>query len=86
MISSRVNLIYELTYELPNDLRLRKSGNINKNSNLGGDIAQCQVSLPEIKLCQYQQKKHAKVDIKLFLTYPVLLDFSALFQIFCPVL
>ena len=29
-------------------------------------------------------KKKAKVDIKLFLSCPVLLDFSILFQIFCP--
>ena len=29
-------------------------------------------------------KKHVKVDIKLFLSCPVLLDFSILFQIFCP--
>ena len=28
-------------------------------------------------------KKHAKVDIKLFFSCPVLLDFSILFQIFC---
>ena len=28
-------------------------------------------------------KKHAKVDIKLFLSCPVLLNFSSLFQIFC---
>ena len=53
-------------------------------SNLGGDIAQCPVSLPEIKLWQQQSKKHAKVDIKLFLPCPFLLDFSVLFQIFCP--
>ena len=29
-------------------------------------------------------KKHVKVDIKLFLFSPILLDFSILFQIFCP--
>ena len=29
-------------------------------------------------------KKHAKVDIKLFLACPVLLDFSILFRIFYP--
>ena len=31
---------------------LRKQGNIGKISNLGEDIAQCPVSLPEIKLWQ----------------------------------
>ena len=29
-------------------------------------------------------KKNAKVDIKLFFSCPILLDFSILFQIFCP--
>ena len=29
-------------------------------------------------------KKHRKVDIKLFLYCPILVDFSILFQIFCP--
>ena len=28
--------------------------------------------------------KHAKVDIKLFFSCPILLDFSFLYQIFCP--
>ena len=62
---------------------LRKKGNIRKISKLGWDIAQCPVSLPETKLAIAVQK-HAKVDIKLFLTSPVLLDFSILFQILCP--
>ena len=29
-------------------------------------------------------KKHAKTDTKLFFSCPVLLDYSILFQIFCP--
>ena len=29
-------------------------------------------------------KKHAKADIKRFMSCPLLLDFSILFQIFCP--
>ena len=29
-------------------------------------------------------KEQAKVDVKLFLSYPVLLDFSILFQLLCP--
>ena len=29
-------------------------------------------------------KKHSKIDIKLFLSCPALLDFSISFQIFCP--
>ena len=36
---------------------------------MGGDIAQCPVSLPEKKTLAIAVKKHAKVDIKLF--FPV---------------
>ena len=39
---------------------LRKLGNIWKISNLCGDIAQCPVSLPEIKLQRYQSKSTQK--------------------------
>ena len=39
LISCVVNLVYELPHELPNDLILRKLGNIIKLSNLGGHIA-----------------------------------------------
>ena len=55
-----------------------------KNNNLGGDIAQRPASLPEIKSLAITIQKHAKVDIKLFLSPPVLPDFSILCQIFCP--
>ena len=36
---------------------LTKFGKIGKTANLGGDIAQCPVSLPEIKLWQQQYPK-----------------------------
>ena len=43
LISRISNLVHELPYELPNDLRLRndlrKLGNIRKMSNLGVDTA-----------------------------------------------
>ena len=39
LISSITNLVHELPYELPNDLRIRRLGNIKKMSNLGGDAA-----------------------------------------------
>ena len=52
VISSKVNLVYALPHELPNDLRLRILGNFRKILNWGGDIAQCPVSPPEIKLWQ----------------------------------
>ena len=38
-----------LVHELPNDLRLRKLGNIRKMSNVGGDAAQRPVPIPEIR-------------------------------------
>ena len=48
VFTGKVGYIY---HELSNDLRLRmKLGNIEKISDLGGDIAQCPVSPPEIKL------------------------------------
>ena len=48
--------------------------------------AQCTVPSPPYrkKALAVVVKKHAKVDIKLFLPCPVLLYFSILFQIFCP--
>ena len=60
MIFSIANLVYELPHELPSNLRLRILGNIRKISNLGADIAQCPVSLPEIKLWQQQSKNIQK--------------------------
>ena len=63
---------------------LRKKGNVRKISSLGGknSLATCLSS--RNKTLVIAIKKHAKVDIKLFWPFPVLLDFSALFQIFCP--
>ena len=45
--------IYELPYELPNDLRLRKLENIRKLSKPHRMIAQCPAPPPKWKLCQY---------------------------------
>ena len=42
--------IYELPHELPNNLRLRKIGNIRKVSKLHRIIALCPVSLPKTKI------------------------------------
>ena len=71
LISSITNLVYELLHELPNNLRLRR------NSWVPSLPARTQISARVIR-------KLAKVDIKLFLSCPILLDFSILFQIFCP--
>ena len=72
MISSIANLVNELHHELPNGgafvptqekkktYDLRKSGNIRKTLNLGGDIAQRPVPAPEIKPWQQQSKKMQK--------------------------
>ena len=59
-IYSIANVVYELPHEFPNDLRLRKLGNITKIPNLGGDKAQCPVSLQEIWLWQQQSKMRQK--------------------------
>ena len=58
LISSIANSVYELPHEVPNNKTqdLRKLGNIRKISNLGGHIAQCLVSLQEIRLWQQQLK------------------------------
>ena len=58
MISSIRNLVH-------GTLRLGKLENIGKSSSLGGDIAQCPDSPPEIKLCQ-QQSKSTQVQISNF--------------------
>ena len=54
VIPSIANYVYELRHEYSNDLR--KLGNIRKIPNLGGDIAQCLVPLPEIKFGNSSQK------------------------------
>ena len=59
MIPRIANHLYELPHELSNYLRLKdlgKLGNIRKIPNLGRDIAQCPVSLPEIKFSNSSQK------------------------------
>ena len=61
---------------------LGKVRNTGKISNLGGHIAQCALFLLEVNTLAISVKKHAKVDIKLFFSCPVLLNFSNFFQIF----
>ena len=64
VISSIVSLVDKLPHELPNYSRLKILGN-KEISNLDGDI-------------DNRYKTLYKIDIKLFLSYPVLLDFSFL--------
>ena len=88
MISIIANLVYELPHVLPNDLilrilgkNLRKRRKMRKISNLGGDIVV--PSLPSRNLTlAIAVKNHAKVDIKLFFSCLVLLDFSILSKYF----
>ena len=86
-MSSIANLVYEFPHEWPNDLRLGILGNKEILRKYQISVETC---LPVSSLPSRNQtlaiavKKHAKVDIKLFLSFIVLLDFSILFQIFCP--
>ena len=81
MISSIANLVYEL----PNDLRVTILGNkeILGKSQIWVET-EPSAHPSRNKTLAKAVKKHAKVDIQLFLPYPILLDFSILFQIFCP--
>ena len=77
LISRKRNLVYEFSYELPNDLRLSISGNqeMLERSQIKLE-AQPSAQSPFQKLILViAGKKHAKVDIKLFLSCPLLLDF-----------
>ena len=60
LISSIANLVYELPHELLHDLILRILGNIRNISNLVRHIAQCLVSLQELRLCEQQLKNMQK--------------------------
>ena len=74
LISSTVNLVYELPHELPNNLTLQKIMKYQKNISLSSRNQTLEIAV----------KTHTKFDTKLFFSCPVLLDFSILFQIFCP--
>ena len=83
--SSIANLVYELPHELVNDLRLRILENqeiLEKSQIRVETYTSAQSPLQNLTLA-IVVKTHAKVDIKLFLSCPILLDFSILFQIFC---
>ena len=68
MISTIANLVYELPHELPNDLRLRNLG-------LGSqEIRKYQENL-KFEWRHSPAPSQTKLDIKLFLFCPVLLDF-----------
>ena len=97
-MSSMADLVYELPRELANDLRHRHLGPyahgtfaawrayMPTQENIKfGVIHSPAPSLPSRnQIMAIAVKKHAKVDGKLFLSSPILLDFSILFQILCP--
>ena len=85
-ISSIANLVYELPHELPNEGRLRILENqeiLEKSQVWVGKSLVPRLSSRNLTLV-IAVKNHAKMDIKLTFSCPVLLDFSILFQIFCP--
>ena len=63
-------------------LRSQKNRKLRKNSNMGGNKAQCPGSFPEKKNSTSRQKLY-KSRYQSFLFFPVLLDFSTLFHQFC---
>ena len=81
MIPSIANLVYELR----NDLRLRILGNkeILGKSQIWVEAQPTVQSLFQKLNFGNSNQKHAKVDVKLFLSPPVLLEFYWMFQIFC---
>ena len=58
--------IYELPHELPNNLRLRKSGDIRKVPKLHRMIAQSPVPPAKIKALSPLAKKSRRIAIKPF--------------------
>ena len=85
LMSSIANFVYELLHELPNTLRLRILENQEiLKKYLGWTQSLVPSLLSRTQTLPIAVKKHAKADIKLFFSYPILLNYSILFQIFCP--
>ena len=75
-----------MPHELPNDLRLGILGNeeILRKSQICVKKSPSAQSPSQKLNFDNSSQKHTKVDIKLFLSCPILMDSSMLFQIFCP--
>ena len=73
-----------LPHELPNDLRLQEIRKYQKNLKFEWSHSLVPSLLSRTSALPIAVKKHAKTDTKLFSSCPVLLDYSILFQIFCP--
>ena len=79
-------MIRELPHELQSKLRLRILGNkeILGNLKFGWRHSPVPCLPSRYYTLAIAVKNNAKVDIKLSDSCPVLMDFSILFQIFCP--
>ena len=73
-------LVYKLPHKLMTTQDPEKLRNNKKTLKLGGDVAQCSVNFGN------SGQKYAKANINVFWSYPNLLDFITLFQVFCQVL
>ena len=84
VVSSTVNLVYEMSHELSNDIRLRiqEIRNNQQNNKFGRRHSLVSNLLSRNEAFAIAVQKHARVYIKKFLTCPVLLQFSILRQIF----
>ena len=80
LVSSITNLVYDLPHKLPNDLRELR--NIRKFQIFVKTWPSAQSPFHKLNFGNSSQK-YAEVDFKLFCSQSILLDFSALFQIFC---
>ena len=84
LISSIINLVYELPHQLLNDLRLESLGNQELIENFQiwvETYRSAQSPFQKVTFGNINQKVR-KSSIKVFQSYPVLLDF--LFEIYCP--
>ena len=84
LISSIINLVYELPHQLLNDLRLESLGNQELIENFQiwvETYRSAQSPFQKVTFGNINQKVR-KSSIKVFQSYPILLDF--LFEIYCP--
>lgn len=84
LISSIINLVYELPHQLLNDLRLESLGNQELIENFQiwvETYRSAQSPFQKVTFGNINQKAR-KSSIKVFQSYPILLDF--LFEIYCP--
>ena len=86
LISSIMNLAYELPHNSSNELRLRIIRNYKKLQKSQVWVEREPSFQPPFQKLNfdYSSKKHAKIDVKFLLLYPILPDFFIFFQMFSP--